>query len=211
MKETFAEAEPQVIDCQPGFSFFFDLIRKECDNSGHLPLHRICSLTRKMGVQCFVREDLTPNQEIREEQRSAEVRTGASVGLSAVRFTFFRGLPPSMKWQDLAAKECLGYAVLITLSLPNNSKKCYILESVVRIPGIWLPSSLGASEPYDVTNYYIHSCQQFETVVGTSGHHLKFALTGSFFCQQNDLTHVCAHAALRMGINSSPAYKGDKL
>src|SRR5437899_2939500 len=212
MKDTFASAEPRVIDCRPGFSLFFDLIRQECNDLGHLPLHRICSLMRKMGVQSFTREDLAPNQEIQEEQQSAQVRTnGGAIGLSATRFTFFRHLPAQMDWRDLTGKECLGYAVLLTLTLPDNSKRCYILESVVRVPSIWLPAANGAIEPRDVTNYYVHSCKQFETVVGTSAQHFTFEVTGSFFCQQNDLTHVCAHAALRTGINSSPSYNGTKL
>ncbi len=212
MKDTFASAEPRVVDCRPGFSLFFDLIRLECNNSGHHPLHRICSLMRKMGVQCFTREELVPNQEIQDEQQSVQVRTNAgNVGLSAVRLTFFRHLPAQMNWRDLAGKECLGYAVLVTLTLPDSSKKCYILESIVRIPSLWVPGSGGISEAHDVTNYYVHSCKQFETVIGTAAQHFTFNLTGSFFCQQNDLTHVCAHAALRMGINSSPAYNGPKL
>ena len=212
VKDTYSTAAPGVIDCRPGFSMFFDLIRQECNNSGHLPLHRICSLMRKMGVQCFTREDLVPNQEIQEEQQSAQVRTdGGAVGLSAARFTFFRQLPAQMDWHDLAEKECLGYAVLVSLTLPDNSKKCYILESVVRIPSIWAPTSAGVTEPHDVTNYYVHSCKQFETVIGTPTENLTFTLTGSFFCQQNDLTHVCAHAALRMGINSTPTHQGPKL
>jgi hypothetical protein len=212
MKDTFSTAEPRVVDCRPGFSLFFDLIRQECNDSGNLPLHRICSLMRKMGVQCFTREDLVSNQEIQEEQQSAQVRTdGGAVALSATRFTFFRQLPAQMDWHDLAGKECLGYAVLISLTLPDNSKKCYILESVVRIPSIWALTSAGLTEPHDVTNYYVHSCKEFETVIGTATQHFAFNLTGSFFCQQNDLTHVCAHAALRTGINSSPAYNGPKL
>jgi hypothetical protein len=211
MKGAFASAEPSVIDCRPGFSFFFDLIRKENNNCGHLPLHRICSLMRKMGVQSYVREDLVPNQEIDQESQSAKVRTNGRVSLSAARFSFFRDLPEPREWQELKGKECLGYAVLITLVLPDRSKRCYILESVVRIPSIWAPSASGVDVPHDVTNYYVHSCREFETVIGTSKEYIKFNIIGSFFCQQNDLTHVCAHAALRMGINSSPAFKGQKL
>src|SRR5437899_4365355 len=131
MKDAFASTDPRVVDCRPGFSMFFDLIRQECDNCGHLPLHRICSLMRKMGVQSFTREELVPNQEIQEERQSAERRTdNGTVRLSAVRFTFFKGLPANMQWQNLSKTECLGYAVLIILILPNKTKRCYLLKSV---------------------------------------------------------------------------------
>ena len=212
MKDAFALAEPTVIDCRPGFSLFFDLIRKECDGIGHPPLHRICSLTRKMGGQCFVREELAPNQEIDEEIQASAIRTdGGTVALKALRFSFFRDFPPSMRWQDLAGRECLGYAVLIILTLPDNSKRRYILESVLRIPSLWVPTEGGGPRATPVTNYYVHSCREFETTIGTATANLRFRIIGSFFCQQNNLTHVCAHAALRMGINSSPAFQQPKL
>jgi len=41
--------------------------------------------------------------------------------------------------------------------------------------------------------------------VGTATDHENLEIDGSFFCQQNRITHVCAHAALRIAINSSPA------
>jgi hypothetical protein len=211
MKDARSKTEPAVVNCRSPFSLFFDLIRRECENSGNAPFHRICTLMRKMGVQCFVREDLELNDELREEQSSAEARTGGKVQLQARRFTFFRNVQETENWQDLSASECLGYAVLVTLTLPDTTKRCYVLESVVQVPSIWVPSHNSALTPQDVTNYYVHCCRQFETVIGTRGRCLNLQLTGSFFCQQNDLTHVCAHAALRMGINSSPAYAGAKL
>ncbi|HXT39016.1 MAG TPA: hypothetical protein VN887_03240 [Candidatus Angelobacter sp.] len=167
---------------------------------------------RKMGVQCFVREELASNQEIEEEKQATVTRTnGGVVTLTALRLTFFRDRPPSMAWRNLAGMECLGYAVLITLTLPDNSKRPYILESVIRFPSLWTPTESAGVQANAVTNYYLHSCREFETVIGKAKENLTFRVNGSFFCQQNDLTHVCAHAALRMGINSSPAFTGPKL
>lgn len=211
MKDAFALTAPSVVDCRPGFSFFFELIRKECEGIGHLPLHRICSLMRKMGAGCYVREDLVPNQEIEEERQAAAQRTNGAVTVKALRLTFFRELPGSADYRHLAGKECLGYVVIVTLTLPNNSKIPYILESVVKVPSIWTPAPGGGETPNPVTNYYVHSSREFETLIGTAAENINCRLTGSFFCQQNDLTHVCAHAVLRMGINSSPAFNGRKI
>src|SRR5437660_1727073 len=130
MKDTFATTEPIVVDCRPGFSFFFDLIRNECGGLECAPLHRVFTLMRKMGVQCFTREDLAPNQEILDEQDAAAIRTGGDVALKAVRLSFFRDLPKQGSWQELAGKELLGYAVLVSMALPDGSARCFILESV---------------------------------------------------------------------------------
>jgi hypothetical protein len=87
----------------------------------------------------------------------------------------------------------------------------YVLESVVRPPTIFLDDTDGKSRPESVGNYYVHCVRPFSTVIGNPDDHVPLSLEGSFFCQQNGLTHVCAHAALRMAINSSPSVNGDKL
>jgi hypothetical protein len=211
MKDTFAVSNPILTDCKPGYSFFFNLIRQECAGTALPSLHRICTLMRKMGVQSFTREELHPNQEIEDEREAAAIRTGGAVGIKAVRFTFFRNYPGPDKWLELQADDILGYAVLVTLTLPAGPPRCYILESVVKTPSFWIPSQEGKARPEGVTNYYVHNCREFETSVGTTSEHRNFSLKGSFFSQQNDLTHVCAHAALRMAINSSPAASDQKL
>lgn len=164
---------------------------------------------RKMRAQWVVREDLAPDQELLDEQEAVMIRTGGSVELKAVRLTFFRDALEQASWREL--NEPLGYVVLVGMKLPNSSRVCFILESVIRVPTIWMQESANGCRCEPVTNYYVHCCREFETVVGTAAEHRRFKVVGSFFCQQNDLTHVCAHAALRMGINSSPAHVGAKL
>src|SRR5260221_717589 len=172
MKDAFSANEPTLIDCRPaytsppGFSFFFDLIRKECNGLSPAPLHRVCSLMRKMGVQCLTREELKANPEIEEEHNAALIRTAGSVNLKALRLTFFRDFPRSKGWRGLAGKEALGYAVLLGLTLPDGSNKCYILEAVVRIPTLWVPDASGSLRGEPITNYYVHCCREFEKVVG---------------------------------------------
>jgi hypothetical protein len=209
MVDAFANAEPELIQCPVGFSFFFDLIQKECGGRNPATLHRICSLMRKMGVSCFIRETLDLNTELKQEQEDATARTGGAVSLTAVRLSFFRD--GSLKvWADAAGKELLGYAVVVTITLPDGQQRCYIVEAIVRLPTLWVDSG-GQARPEVVTNHYVHCCRDFNTTIGTKDQNFPFTLRGSYFCQQNDLTHVCAHAALRMGINSSAAYHGGKL
>jgi len=211
MLDAFASAEPVLKNCEPGFSFFFELIRKECNGEGSRPLHRICTLMRKMGVRSFVREDLEKNPELLGEQSDASIRTRGPAHLKAVRLTFFRDCPANNSWRDVAADSILGYAVVATLTLPDKTARVYILESVVCPPSLWLGDGNGGLKPEMVSNYYLHCRREFVTQVGTKGDTRIFELVGSFFCQQNDLTHVCAHAALRIAVNSSPAFSGSKL
>lgn len=62
-----------------------------------------------------------------------------------------------------------------------------------------------------ITNYYIHNVRKFETVIGTSDRSRTIPIIGSFFSQQNNLTSGCAHAALRMAINSSLLFQNSKI
>jgi hypothetical protein len=36
MKDAFAAGDPTLTDCRPGFSLFFEFIRKECDGAGQV-------------------------------------------------------------------------------------------------------------------------------------------------------------------------------
>ena len=154
------------------------------------------------------------NEELLEEQNMAIQRYNQNVGLTATRLTFFRSLPSSSKWNDpddLSDDHLLGYAVIATLELPGDKYTTYLLESVVRPPSIWMRDAKGHISIEPITNYYVHNRRNFETNIGTKENSRPFTLTGSFFAQQNDITHVCAHAALRMAINSSSTLTTEKL
>lgn len=209
MHGAFAKNRPVVIPCKVGFSFFFDLIQKEWGSERNVaPIHRICSLMRKMGAASMVREELELNAELQSEVEATKVRTGGDVLPEVVRLSFFReNLKKDDDWHVLIGKEVLGYVTIAKLTLPNGSTRRYILESVVRPPTVWLD---GEQSTY-VPNYYLHCSREFKTVVGTAKDHADYSLWGSFFCQQNDLTHICAHAALRMAINNAPRYAGSKV
>lgn len=62
-----------------------------------------------------------------------------------------------------------------------------------------------------VANYYVHNVRSFTTILGTKSHFREIAFHGTFFTQQNCITSVCAHACLRMALNSSPLLTGSKL
>jgi hypothetical protein len=209
MEGVSAAAEPVLIDCGAKFSFFFDLISKEFAVGNAAPLHRICTIMRKMRVQCFTREELQIQGEVEEERAAAEKRVGMAVAATASRFTFFRDTPQSGNWRDCKNEEILGYAVLVRLTWRGDGRT-YILEAGTRIPSLRFVAA-GVSQVVGIANHYVHCHRELRSSIGPATDKVEFAFEGTFFCQQNNLTHVCAHAALRIAINSSPVRPGGKL
>lgn len=207
MDGAYASRCPRLRPCGPAtqYSFFFNLIAKLFPEKWGMnkPLHRACSLARKLGVTHLAAESLQPNQEIREEQEAMTRRIGRKVRVKATRITFFR--TDRKHWRDASSEEYLGYVVLLKYSLPRKRVLVHVLESVMRTPTLFLEGNNGLTEAFTPGNYYAHCTREFPTLVGTRKDHNAFVISGSFFCQQNGLTQVCAHAALRMALNSSPA------
>lgn len=162
---------------------------------------------RKMGVASLVREELDKFQELEDEKSAATIRCAGNVTATATRLSFFQEYPAGGDWHKLNEAGLLGYAVIVTLTLPDEPPRTFVLEAVIRVPMIRLPSG----DNLILSNHYVHCARDFETTVGTAGDRCNYKLPGTFFCQQNALTHVCAHAALRTAINSSPLYTGKKL
>jgi len=192
---------------------FFRLLRKlwKGKNCDPAPLHRFFSLMRKMRARAYVIEKLESNPELSQEQEMASQRCGGAAKITqAIRLTFFASLPRSRKWEDeteLPEHHLLGYAVILTLTLPHNTLRTFLLEAVVQTPGVaFKVGDKGAEDVVvlPVPNYYVHNARSLATTLGPIGHSRHFLMTAAnFFTQQNDLTSVCAHAALRMAVNSS--------
>jgi hypothetical protein len=95
-------------------------------------------------------------------------------------------------------EEYLGQTIFIRMKLPDKTYLCYVYESIITEPALHIHGrlALGNSLPA----HYIHCIRRYSAWVGKH----RFALSGSFFSQQNGLTHVCAHAALRWLLNNIP-------
>ena len=74
MKNAFATKQKLLESCQVPFSFyqFIDDLWHRGTNSH--PLHRLCTLMRKMKAKSFMREELALNEELLEEQNMATAR-----------------------------------------------------------------------------------------------------------------------------------------
>ena len=70
MFDAFSEKIHKVISCQPPYSFYRLIDRiaicdtKKKNVTADKPMHRFCSLMRKMNARSFVYEKLEPNQEL---------------------------------------------------------------------------------------------------------------------------------------------------
>jgi hypothetical protein len=206
MEGAFATNEAKLTDCRKNYSFYFDLIEKEwAGNNLRAPIHRICTLMRKMHVQALLCENLELNDELLNERDAVAILRGHSTTAKAVRVTFFRHMPPSCDWQALEDADVMGYAVILTL-VYQATNLSYIYEAVIRPPSLFL-----GGKWMDVSNYYVHCIKDFKTTIGTRSLSRNFTFPGTFFCQQNGITHVCAHAALRSALNNWRSYSGAKI
>lgn len=216
MHDAFATKLEQFQPCEYTTCSFFDLIDsiwKGPEESSYA-LHRFCTLMRKMNAKSFLQEELILNQELLEEKAMAEEYFDGEVKLDATRLTFFCGQLDLSEWdthKENFEKYILGYAVIVTMVMSDNSSNTYLLEAIVRPPSIILFDENKDAFIEPVTNYYIHNVKKFLTTIGTEESPKHLSIEGSFFCQQNTFTSVCAHAALRTAINSSPLLNAPKL
>ncbi len=215
MRDAFAKGLKNLEPCDPDAVSFFELIESIWEGPNNQPFHRFCTLMRKMNVYSYVREELILNQELLDEREMLRIRLKSNdVDLTAERLTFFASLPGSREWGDtkqLPESHILGYAVIVKVMEGTQHKVTFMLESVVRPPSVVILPQDEEIFIAPITNYYLHNSKSFETILGTQEHFRAFALPGSFFTQQNGLTSVCAHAALRTAVNSSDMLNIPKL
>jgi hypothetical protein len=180
------------------------------------PFHRFLGLMRVLDTTFCTVEVLDHEtvDELKYERDAAQVRLGRPVSVTATRYTFFRGeVPPEPKVGALVEDDLLGYGVLVSLAYrgaPDEIRRLYLHEAVIRWP---MTKAAGGPPPgtrhdglSSRENYYLHCARTMATVVGTAAENRAFQITGSFFSQQSDLTSVCAHAAIRMALNSMAGY-----
>jgi hypothetical protein len=187
-----------VSDCKPPFSFYFDIVEKFCGPATNsLPLHRICTLIRKQHASYLLMECALWRSDVAEEIEALAQRNGGRGQAQAVALSFFRGDKSPEDIANMPSDSLLGHAVLINYRADEGSdfSHSYIFEAILSP----LRNSPANGDSRALINNFVSAEGSFErTVAGR-----KFDLRGVFYCQQNDTTHVCGHACLRMAINSA--------
>ncbi|MEN3943411.1 hypothetical protein WJU23_19075 [Prosthecobacter sp. SYSU 5D2] len=163
---------------------FFDLLRKEFGQTASLstPLHRVCSLARRLGVTTVVIEELEKAGEITEENEDLSKLKVWHGGPPVLRISFFS--QPFSEPADIPNQpqtSFIGYALwkcdYTTRSQRKASGRVY--EAVMPPPD----------------HAYIHIRGGVSWRCRVQDHF--FTAHGYPFFQQNALTNVCSHAALR--------------
>jgi len=199
MQDRFSPTgEPDFVACRPPFSFYHFIEHYSQPTEPPRTLHRVFSLMRKMNVRTVVVEILARKGELDREANAVEKRSKGPVKYEAWRFSFFACPVTHDLLLHVDDEDYLGYGIFIKLKLPNETYSCYVYESVISEPAFHTRGSLpfGGSLP----SHYIHCVRRYSGWIGER----RFILSGSFFSQQNGLTHVCAHAALRWLLNNVP-------
>ena len=184
--------------CEPPFSFFFDLVGThwKSTSSNPITLHRICTLARKQGASSVVIESALSRADIREEIDLLDEYLGGGGAAEAVAMAFFSGQNDPVQIADMPVDALLAHVVLINYRAPGSAEftDSYIYEAVAVPPA--LRTSNG--EPLRLLNNFICADGEFRRTVRGR----EFVLHGIYYAQQNGKTHVCAHACLRMALNS---------
>ena len=152
-----------------------------------------------MKVGFLIEESLRDHPLLSEEAIAVSIRTGLQVSQKATRITFFRNAKTVETYPHYAAENCLGYVIIFELSPENKRPIRYVYEAVITVPCL----SLEDGTYLPLSNYYTSGFRKYTFTLGTFDNHAPLSIEGTYFCQQNDRTHVCAHAALRMAVNNS--------
>ncbi|MFA7706215.1 MAG: hypothetical protein WCX91_03835, partial [Candidatus Omnitrophota bacterium] len=175
---------PQVIDAKPAFSNF-SFIESLFGNLDSI--RRIFSQVRFLGYKTLIVEHIDSVGFSKEDDLDLQSE-GISIVLDPlVRVSFFRNEFKNIA--DITSQDnssFLGYAIL--KKIPPDGH-WIVFESVIISPR------------HD--NNYLHKLRKYNVNVGGK----LFNVKGILYCQQNSLTNVCAHAALRtcISINTPPA------
>ncbi|MFH0796964.1 MAG: hypothetical protein V2A65_07915 [Candidatus Omnitrophota bacterium] len=160
---------------------FFNYLESVDDLRGLLPLHRICSQARKLGAQTIITEHLRISDDVKEENADITKRFSRFSESRVWRLSFFEEKISSLKELDKNSnKGFIGYAVVKTDILPPPlGRRTRVLESVI------LKSQH--------ENNYIRNAPKWKCCVAGR----TFTVEGYLYAQQNGITNICAHVALR--------------
>jgi len=197
---------PTLSDVSKGHSLFA-FIDQYClgETSGlshNSAFHRLCSLMRKMDVRTAVVEDISSSfAEIAAEGKALNTYFGQHIEIKAHRITF---LAEEVIALDSLPKvkndNFLSSSIIINFKDPKKDWNSYLFSAIVTIPKIKNDPKLG---DVPLLNNFIHIRRKFKReVIITEEKKIEFTITGSFFCQQNSVTSVCAHASLCMTLNN---------
>ncbi len=173
--------------------------------SNNRAFHRLCSLMRKMSVETAIVEDIEPNDNIIREEKEALCRYfDCNIEMRIFRLSFSIVKienEEALKKLDIN-NAFLANALIVNFNI-NNKWRSYIYSSIVSIPMI-KPKRGEINHVFiPLLNNYIYSARDFDCQIKCCNKDIyTYKVFGTYFCQQNTFTSVCAHAALCMALNN---------
>lgn len=171
---------------------------KAKEDTNDRAFHRLCSLMRKMNAKSVIVEKLGAKEfVIAEERKALKKYFNKAIDTDVYRFTFIsKYISKFEELKDLPNDKYYATAIIFNLKNPTNNKwHSYLHSAIVTIP---------KKQNKFLLNNYIHVKKEFTcTIKDKDNKKLSFKITGTYFCQQNNITSVCAHAALCMTINNN--------
>ncbi len=179
----------------------------EAVETNNRAFHRICSIMRKIGVKTAIVENIEPDNSIIKKEKEALNRYfDHNVIMKIFRLTFSM---ECIENEEGLKKIDKNNSILANATIVNFKKKeewySYVFSAIVGIPKIQHKNR----EFYiPLPNNYIHSARNFECHIQCSDRDVyTYRIYGTYFCQQNSFTSVCAHAALCMVLNNQRLLK----
>src|ERR1043166_7026597 len=156
---------------------FSDLDFIEDRFGGLATLARLMSQVRVQGFETLVAEVLKPSQDVREEDEDLGKVAGTKVASDTLRLSFFsKRFKRAQSIDNVAPEDFLGYAILKKDTTHNRWR---VFESVLR------RKAHGHN--------FVRGEQPWTCKVGSR----PLVVPGYVYAEQNGVTNVCAHAALR--------------
>lgn len=156
---------------------------------------------RKQGAQSFVVESAISLPDIVTDVDSLDGVNGGGGSAEALAVSFFKVDLSNVEITSATDEDFLGQVIVVNYRKPGSSDfdVSYIFEAVLPPPSL-----RKSGDQTRLLNNFVCSDGEFKrTVKGRD-----FAVKGVYYCQQNSLTHVCAHSCLRMVLNTVDGQSG---
>ena len=171
----------QIIDVKPPFSNF-SFIEQRFGNSDSI--HRIFSQARVLDFKTLIVENIESIDLSKEDDLDLQDAGIKTFSDPLVRLSFFNTeLKNTQDIQVQSDSNFLGYAILKKIPINSSQFIWIVFESVLTVSRH--------------ENNFLHKLRQYNVKAGEK----LFNIAGVLYCQQNTLTNVCAHAALRTCIS----------